>query len=204
MPLLRVWCRTLVCRRSSRASLQSQLGLQCIWTVCHSTDRFKSLLPTLWTREGLGSQSSPVLCQIPLSSRSPQTPARCFFVHGILKNTNTINEFKDCDKKALLQEQGQQVLLQRMQHFILNSAKRMGLALVELHFLAPVWALCEVSTAWMWHIACRWSLWYVCWFVCCFQLWQAIISGEAIRNPSLLARFLLLTFAVSTHSVVTQ
>ena len=37
-------------------------------------------------------------------------PPRCFPVHGTLKNTNTIDELKTCDKKALLDEQAEKVV----------------------------------------------------------------------------------------------
>lgn len=34
---------------------------------------------------------------------------------------------------------------------------------------------------------------------CGEQMWSDILSGEALLNPSLLTRFILLTFAVSYH-----
>uniref|UniRef100_H3A244 Ubiquitin-like modifier-activating enzyme ATG7 n=1 Tax=Latimeria chalumnae TaxID=7897 RepID=H3A244_LATCH len=63
------------------------------------------------------------------------TPAHCCPAFGILYNTNTLESFKSCDKKALLEQAGK-------------------------------------------------------------EIWDAIKSGAALENPSLLNKFLLLTFAV--------
>uniref|UniRef100_A0A8C5HCC4 Ubiquitin-like modifier-activating enzyme ATG7 n=1 Tax=Gouania willdenowi TaxID=441366 RepID=A0A8C5HCC4_GOUWI len=62
------------------------------------------------------------------------TPARCCPAFGTLYNTNTIDAFKDTDKKALLEKEAK-------------------------------------------------------------EIWEAIQSGAAIKNPSILCRFILLTFA---------
>uniref|UniRef100_H3A245 Ubiquitin-like modifier-activating enzyme ATG7 n=2 Tax=Latimeria chalumnae TaxID=7897 RepID=H3A245_LATCH len=62
------------------------------------------------------------------------TPAHCCPAFGILYNTNTLESFKSCDKKALLEQAGK-------------------------------------------------------------EIWDAIKSGAALENPSLLNKFLLLTFA---------
>ena len=40
-------------------------------------------------------------------------------------------------------------------------------------------------------------------FIPYFQLWKDIVSGNAIEDPSLLSKVLLLTFAVSTEFVIT-
>ncbi|KAL5004908.1 hypothetical protein ScPMuIL_018364 [Solemya velum] len=66
--------------------------------------------------------------------KEPQTPSRCFHCLGTLLNTNTIDKFKNCDKKDLLTNIGG-------------------------------------------------------------QLWKDITSGDAISNPTLLSRFLILTYA---------
>ncbi|XP_060072759.1 ubiquitin-like modifier-activating enzyme ATG7 [Ylistrum balloti] len=63
-----------------------------------------------------------------------KTPARCFKTLGTLHTTNTIETFKECDKKSMLVQSGKQV-------------------------------------------------------------WEDIISGKALEDPTLLSRFLLLTHA---------
>lgn len=63
-----------------------------------------------------------------------KTPTRCFKTVGTLHNKNTIDSFKECDKKCLLEQSGK-------------------------------------------------------------QIWEDIVSGKAIEDPSLLSRFLLLTYA---------
>ncbi|XP_023655452.1 ubiquitin-like modifier-activating enzyme ATG7 [Paramormyrops kingsleyae] len=63
-----------------------------------------------------------------------QTPARCCPAFGTLYNTNTLEAFKSCDKKALLE----------------SSAK---------------------------------------------EIWEAIQSGSCVEDPSVLCKFILLTFA---------
>ena len=40
-------------------------------------------------------------------------------------------------------------------------------------------------------------------FILNLQLWKDIVSGKAIEDSSLLSKFLLLTFAVSTENVFT-
>lgn len=64
----------------------------------------------------------------------PQTPTRCFRSHGVLYIMNTMDKFKDCDKKELLEETGH-------------------------------------------------------------KIWDDIVSNRVKEDPSLLSRFLLLTFA---------
>ena len=41
--------------------------------------------------------------------REVKTPSRNFLSHGTLKNTNTIDDFKNCDKMALLNKHGIEV-----------------------------------------------------------------------------------------------
>ena len=65
-------------------------------------------------------------------------PPRCFPIYGQLKNTNTLEEFRACDKRSLLDAQGN-------------------------------------------------------------QIWDDIVSGRAIDDPSLMSRFLLLTHADLKH-----
>ncbi|XP_071179082.1 ubiquitin-like modifier-activating enzyme ATG7 [Mytilus edulis] len=64
----------------------------------------------------------------------PQVPSRCFRSHGVLHNMNTIDKFKECDHKELLENVGKKV-------------------------------------------------------------WEDIVSNKIEEDPSLLSRFLLLTFA---------
>ncbi|CAG2218419.1 ATG7 [Mytilus edulis] len=64
----------------------------------------------------------------------PQVPSRCFRSHGVLRNMNTIDKFKECDHKELLENVGKKV-------------------------------------------------------------WEDIVSNKIEEDPSLLSRFLLLTFA---------
>lgn len=66
--------------------------------------------------------------------QEPKTPARCFKMTGCLHNTNTLDAFKELDKKELLYEIGK-------------------------------------------------------------QIWTSICSGDAVKDPSVLSRFLVLTFA---------
>jgi len=65
-------------------------------------------------------------------------PPKCFSMYGQLKNTNTLDEFRTCDKRSLLDAHGN-------------------------------------------------------------QIWEDIISGRAIDDPSLISRFLLLTHADLKH-----
>ena len=65
-------------------------------------------------------------------------PPKCFSIYGQLKNTNTLEEFRTCDKRLLLDAQGN-------------------------------------------------------------QIWDDIISGRAIEDPSLISRFLLLAHADLKH-----
>lgn len=65
-------------------------------------------------------------------------PPKCFTIYGQLKNTNTLEEFRTCDKRSLLDAQGS-------------------------------------------------------------QMWDDIVSGRAIDDPSLISRFLLLTHADLKH-----
>ena len=65
-------------------------------------------------------------------------PPKCFPIRGHLKNTNTLEEFRTCDKRSLLDAQGS-------------------------------------------------------------QIWDDIVSGRAIDDPSLLSRFLLLAHADLKH-----
>jgi len=65
-------------------------------------------------------------------------PPRCFPIYGQLKNTNTLEEFRTCDKRSLLDAQGN-------------------------------------------------------------QIWDDIISGKAIDDPSVINRFMLLTHADLKH-----
>ena len=65
-------------------------------------------------------------------------PPKCFPIYGQLKNTNTLDEFRTCDKRALLDAQGS-------------------------------------------------------------KIWDDIVSGRAIDNPSLISQFLLLAHADLKH-----
>jgi len=65
-------------------------------------------------------------------------PPKCFPIYGQLKNTNTLEEFRTCDKRSLLDAQGD-------------------------------------------------------------QIWDDIVSGRAIDDPSLMSRFLLLAHADLKH-----
>ncbi|XP_061186447.1 ubiquitin-like modifier-activating enzyme ATG7 [Saccostrea echinata] len=38
-----------------------------------------------------------------------KTPNRCFPMHGVLHNTNTIDKFKECDKKQIISEAGKKI-----------------------------------------------------------------------------------------------
>ena len=41
-----------------------------------------------------------------------KVPPKYFHSHGLLQNTNTIEKFKDCDKKKLLEDAGKEVCTQ--------------------------------------------------------------------------------------------
>ncbi len=70
------------------------------------------------------------------SFRTASESGGYFVSHGVLHNKNTIEDFKNCDKVALMNEEGR-------------------------------------------------------------KIWQSIIDGSCIENPSLLVRFFVLSFAVS-------
>lgn len=101
------------------------------------------------------------------------TPARCCPAFGTLYNTNTLDAFKTTDKKALLEKEAKEVKDIQETLFGCESAQS---SLTE-HYI----------------IDC---------FPCVGQIWDAVQSGAALKDPSVLCRFILLTFAVRIHIII--
>ncbi|RUS13392.1 LOW QUALITY PROTEIN: hypothetical protein BC937DRAFT_95397, partial [Endogone sp. FLAS-F59071] len=95
-------------------------------------------------------------------------PPFTFPTMGSIKNTNTVDDFKNLDKASFFKEEAEKVRY-----------------LVQLSRTIPE------------HIKlrCRFFLMYASFCSFLDIIWRAIVSGDAVTQPNLLSHFLLLTYA---------